>query len=104
MGLDKRRVSALSSKQEGQVAFIVDCVRLAYLRNEKQARTVALKKSDLYSSLWAACDDLRGPMDPSHGKTFIDLLDRNLPSWRGTRDRLNQAPLSHTAWSAAEGS
>jgi type I restriction enzyme M protein len=35
---------------------------------------MALKKSDLYSSLWAACDDLRGPMDPSQYKDYVLVL------------------------------
>ena len=26
---------------------------------------MAIKKSDLYSSLWASCDELRGGMDAS---------------------------------------
>jgi len=29
---------------------------------------MALKKSDLYSSLWASCDELRGGMDASQYK------------------------------------
>ena len=32
---------------------------------------VALKKSDLYSSLWASCDQLRGGMDASQYKNYI---------------------------------
>lgn len=35
---------------------------------------MALKKSDLYSSLWSACDDLRGPMDPSQYKDYVLVL------------------------------
>ena len=35
---------------------------------------MALKKSDLYSSLWAACDDLRGPMEPSQYKDYVLVL------------------------------
>jgi len=27
---------------------------------------MAIKKSELYSSLWASCDELRGGMDASH--------------------------------------
>ncbi|MET3810230.1 type I restriction-modification system subunit M [Arthrobacter sp. UYEF3] len=34
-------------------------------------RTVALKKSDLYSSLWKSCDELRGGMDASQYKDYI---------------------------------
>jgi type I restriction-modification system DNA methylase subunit len=28
---------------------------------------MALKKSELYSSLWSSCDELRGGMDASRG-------------------------------------
>lgn len=32
---------------------------------------MALKKSDLYSSLWASCDELRGCMDASQYKDYV---------------------------------
>jgi type I restriction enzyme M protein len=32
---------------------------------------VALKKSDLYASLWASCDALRGGMDASQYKDYV---------------------------------
>nr|WP_267912278.1 N-6 DNA methylase [Stutzerimonas stutzeri] len=32
---------------------------------------VAIKKSDLYSSLWASCDELRGGMDASQYKDYV---------------------------------
>jgi type I restriction enzyme M protein len=32
---------------------------------------VAIKKSDLYSSLWAGCDELRGGMDASQYKDYV---------------------------------
>lgn len=35
---------------------------------------VALRKSDLYSSLWASCDQLRGGMDASQYKDYILTL------------------------------
>ena len=35
---------------------------------------MALKKSDLYSSLWASCDQLRGGMDASQYKDYILTL------------------------------
>ena len=43
---------------------------------------MALKKSDLYSSLWKSCDELRGGMDAS-GRTvrvlhLAELLDERL--------------------------
>jgi len=43
--------------------------------NSIQGRpTVALKKSDLYASLWASCDQLRGGMDASQYKDYILTL------------------------------
>lgn len=36
--------------------------------------TVALKKSDLYASLWASCDQLRGGMDASQYKDYTLTL------------------------------
>lgn len=35
---------------------------------------MALKKSDLYASLWASCDQLRGGMDASQYKDYILTL------------------------------
>jgi type I restriction enzyme M protein len=35
---------------------------------------VALKKSKLYSSLWASCDELRGRMDASQYKDYVLVL------------------------------
>ena len=35
---------------------------------------MAIKKSELYSSLWASCDELRGGMDPSQYKGIILVL------------------------------
>ena len=32
---------------------------------------MAIKKSDLYSSLWASCDELRGGMDASQYKDHV---------------------------------
>ena len=32
---------------------------------------MALRKSDLYSSLWASCDELRGGMDASQYKDYV---------------------------------
>src|ERR1700704_2814303 len=32
---------------------------------------MAIKKSDLYSSLWASCDELRGDMDASQYKDYV---------------------------------
>ena len=35
---------------------------------------MALKKSELYSSLWASCDELRGGMDASQYKDYVLIL------------------------------
>jgi len=35
---------------------------------------MAIKKSDLYSSLWASCDELRGGMDASQYKDYVLTL------------------------------
>ena len=35
---------------------------------------MALKKSELYSSLWQSCDELRGGMDASQYKDYVLTL------------------------------
>src|SRR5690606_31368768 len=35
---------------------------------------LAIKKSDLYSSLWKSCDELRGGMDASQYKDYVLVL------------------------------
>jgi type I restriction enzyme M protein len=35
---------------------------------------MALKKSELYSSLWHSCDELRGGMDASQYKDYVLVL------------------------------
>ena len=35
---------------------------------------MALKKSELYSSLWSTCDELRGGMDASQYKDYVLVL------------------------------
>jgi type I restriction-modification system DNA methylase subunit len=35
---------------------------------------MAIKKSQLYSSLWASCDELRGGMDASQYKDYVLVL------------------------------
>ena len=36
--------------------------------------SLAVKKSELYSSLWASCDELRGGMDASQYKDYVLVL------------------------------
>ena len=35
---------------------------------------MAIKKSELYSSLWKSCDELRGGMDASQYKDYVLVL------------------------------
>ena len=35
---------------------------------------MAIKKSELYSSLWESCDELRGGMDASQYKDYVLVL------------------------------
>ena len=42
--------------------------------DEKWELSVALKKSELYSSLWSSCDELRGGMDASQYKDYVLVL------------------------------
>ena len=35
---------------------------------------MAIKKSELYSSLWVGCDELRKGMDPSQYKDYVLAL------------------------------
>ncbi|WP_394991648.1 type I restriction-modification system subunit M N-terminal domain-containing protein [Emticicia sp.] len=35
---------------------------------------MAIKKSELYSSLWAGCDELRGSMDANQYKDYVLVL------------------------------
>ena len=39
-----------------------------------ETRPMALKKSELYSSLWSSCDELRGGMDASQYKDYVLVL------------------------------
>jgi predicted metal-dependent hydrolase len=66
-----------------------------------------LKKSELYSSLWTSCDELRGGivvhemlhlLERHHNDRFISLMDRHLPHWRLHQQELNPAPLTHDTW------
>ena len=37
-------------------------------------------------------------LEPTHGESFIGLMDRFMPSWRQYRDQLNRLPVSHEDW------
>lgn len=39
--------------------------------NEELGITMAIKKTELYTSLWASCDELRGGMDASQYKDYV---------------------------------
>ncbi len=38
---------------------------------------MAIKKSELYTSLWKSCDELRGGMDASQYKDYVPTLRRS---------------------------
>ncbi len=40
----------------------------------RESADMAIKKSELYSSLWASCDELRGGMDASQYKDYVLVL------------------------------
>src|SRR5215211_3631720 len=44
------------------------------LASECIIRDMAIKKSELYSSLWASCDELRGGMDASQYKDYVLVI------------------------------
>ena len=80
---------------------------------------MAVKKSEIYSSLWASCDKLRGGMDASqykdyiltllldyiilhelvhlrvknHNTDFIALMDSYMPFWKDVKKKLNEQIL-----------
>ncbi len=72
---------------------------------------MAIKKSDLYSSLWASCDELRGGMDASQYKDYVlfmlfikyvsDKYAGQMTSRRRSPSR--RAPASRT-WSRSRAS
>ena len=56
---------------------------------------MALKKSELYSSLWSSCDELRGGMEASQYKDYVlTLLFMKYVSDRfaGASDRVIEVP------------
>ena len=57
--------------------------------------TLALKKSDLYSSLWAGANELRGGMDASQYKDYVLTLlfvKYVTDKWKSDRDSLIEVP------------
>ena len=42
---------------------------------------MALKKSELYSSLWSGCDELRGGMDASQYKDYVLVMLFGKAGW-----------------------
>src|SRR5665647_1366587 len=61
---------------EYQAGLGADPVHLPDVRLEDAYHpgTMAIKKSELYSSLWKSCDELRGGMDASQYKDYVLIL------------------------------
>ena len=69
---------------------------------------MAIKKSELYSSLWASCDELRGGMDASQYKDYVLVLlfvKYVSDKYAGQKDALLDVPKggSFAAMVAAKG-
>src|SRR3990172_10523653 len=56
---------------------------------------MAIKKSDLYSSLWASCDELRGGMDGSQYKDYVlfMLFIKYISDKYGNKNRLREQDI-----------
>lgn len=57
---------------------------------------MAIKKSDLYSSLWASCDGLRGGMEQTAIAAVLSAMDAELfalHAWRDKTRDLKQAAM-----------
>src|SRR5438093_4585606 len=57
---------------------------------------MALKKSELYSSLWSSCDELRGGMDASQYKDYVLVLlfvKYVSDKYAGKKDGLLEVPV-----------
>ena len=50
------------------------CKRFLTIRSFWKRGAMAIKKSELYSSLWKSCDELRGGMDASQYKDYVLVL------------------------------
>ncbi len=68
-----RCVSRFDTQRRGVVYYVLD---LTYNPGFEKDMffLMAIKKSDLYSSLWASCDELRGGMDASQYKDYVLFL------------------------------
>ena len=66
-----------SEKSDGQAAAVLASSGDGETERSTSGRRFArriLKKSDLYSSLWKGCDELRGGMDASQYKDYVLTL------------------------------
>ena len=64
--------SGLAATTPYQASHCGACFDLRNTENCEQK--MAIKKSELYSSLWASCDELRGGMDASQYKDYVLVL------------------------------
>ncbi|MBI5805800.1 M48 family metallopeptidase [candidate division TA06 bacterium] len=37
-------------------------------------------------------------LERNHNEVFVALMDKHLPSWRQSKEKLNRMPISHTEW------
>ena len=53
---------------------------------------MALKKSELYSSIWKSCDELRGGMDASQYKDYVLIFGHaDFMAWSARATKLFEA-------------
>ena len=71
---DSRNVEPKRALTSTNAWLPMPCANDASIMRWKGSVTVALKKSDLYSSLSKSCDELRGGMDASQYKDYILTL------------------------------
>ena len=85
-------------------------VRQVFIRSMKtkwgscnaRRRTIRLNTELAKKSLrcldYVVLHELAHLMDPTHGKRFRTVLDREFPHWNHVRAELNRAPLGFTEW------